>query len=126
MLIMVRLLMRLLVRLLARLLGWRGWRGCLLLGRLRLLLGRLRLLLWRLRPIRLTRFGRGERLFVLLVGVELLRLLGREILLGLLRIRLLLWSLVGRMRRRRLPWLLLRPSSRSLRFRGLHIMKSRA
>ena len=110
--VLVMALMGLLLRLLAGLLGWRGRRGRLLLGRLRLA-----------GPVPLSRFGRGVRLLGRLLRVELLRLLGREIRLGFWRIGLLLWSLVGRIRRRRrLLWLLRRLDSRRLRFRGLHIV----
>ena len=103
----------LLVGLLAWLLGWRRWRGRLLLGGLGLVrpVGRLAWL-----------YGRVSLLGRLL-RVELLGLLGRKIGLGLWRIRLFLWSLVGRVRRWRRRLLLLCGGSGCWGFRGLHVME---
>ena len=103
----------LLVGLLAWLLGWRRWRGRLLLGGLGLV-----------RPVgRLAWLYRRVSLLGRLLRVELLGLLGRKIGLGLWRIRLFLWSLVGRVRRWRRRLLLLCGGSGCWGFRGLHVME---
>ena len=103
----------LLVGLLAWLLGWRRWRGRLLLGGLGLI-----------RPVgRLAWLHRRVSLLGRLLRVELLGLLGRKIGLGLWRIRLFLWSLVGRVRRWRRRLLLLCGGSGCWGFRGLHVME---
>ena len=103
----------LLVRLRSWLLGWRRWRGRLLLGGLGLV-----------RPVgRLAWLYRRVSLLGRLLRVELLGFLRREIGLGFWRIRLFLWSLVGRVRRWRRRLLLLCGGSGCWGFRGLHVME---